>query len=86
MNQKTAIIGAGIAGLSAAASLAASGHNVTVFEKNSSVGGRARTFREKGFTFDMGPSWYWMPEVMEQFFERFGESVTDHYDAFYCPY
>jgi phytoene desaturase len=79
MNQKTAILGAGIAGLSAAASLACKGHSVTVFEKNSSVGGRARTFREQGFTFDMGPSWYWMPEVMEQFFDRFGETVSDHY-------
>jgi phytoene desaturase len=80
MSQKTAILGAGIAGLSAAASLAAKGFHVTVFEKNSSVGGRARTFCAKGFTFDMGPSWYWMPEVMEQFFDRFGQNVSEHYD------
>ncbi len=80
MPKKIAIIGAGIAGLSAAASLAHRGFAVTVFEKNSSVGGRARIFKEKGFTFDMGPSWYWMPDVMEQFFKRFGEKASDHYE------
>lgn len=77
---KIAVIGAGFAGISAAAYLAAAGHEVHVFEKNSSAGGRARQFRtESGYVFDMGPSWYWMPEVFEQFFGDFGYSVADFY-------
>lgn len=65
--------------MAASAILAREGHDVTVFEKNSSTGGRARTFSEKGFTFDMGPSWYWMPDVYERFFAQFGRSVADLY-------
>lgn len=72
------VIGAGFAGLSAAAYLAKLGYNVHVFEKNERIGGRARQFQEKGFTFDMGPSWYWMPEVMESFFNDFDFS-TKHF-------
>lgn len=78
--KRTIVIGAGVAGLSAAASLAANGFNVTVFEKNSSPGGRARKFESDGFVFDMGPSWYWMPEVFENFFNRFGKKVSDLYE------
>lgn len=74
------VIGAGFAGLSAAISLADKGYRVTVIEKNESVGGRARVFRKDGFTFDMGPSWYWMPEVMENFFQQFGHSTADYFD------
>jgi len=74
------VIGAGFAGLSAAVSLAAKGHRVTVLEKNRTAGGRARTFSQEGFLFDMGPSWYWMPDVMEGFFRRFGRSVNDYFD------
>ncbi|MFZ1748922.1 MAG: phytoene desaturase family protein, partial [Saprospiraceae bacterium] len=77
--KKVGVIGSGFSGLSAAASLAKAGYDVTVLEKNSELGGRARIFREQGFTFDMGPSWYWMPEVFEQFFENFGKSVADYY-------
>lgn len=73
------VIGAGFAGMAAGAILAGNGHNVTIFEKNDTIGGRARTFSEKGFTFDMGPSWYWMPDVYERFFERFGYEVADLY-------
>lgn len=69
--KKIIIIGAGFGGLSAAALLAQSGHEVTVFEKNSQPGGRAMVYRDKGFTFDMGPSWYLMPDVFERFFARF---------------
>ncbi len=74
-----AVIGAGFSGLSAACSLAARGYTVTIFEKNSTAGGRARVFETDGFRFDMGPSWYWMPDVFEEFFSHFGHSVSDHY-------
>ncbi|MBW6490077.1 MAG: phytoene desaturase [Lentimicrobium sp.] len=73
------VIGAGFSGLSAAATLAAAGHQVTVLEKNSIAGGRARKFTEEGFTFDMGPSWYWMPDIFEDYFASFGKKVSDYY-------
>lgn len=74
------VIGSGFSGLAAACCLASEGLNVKVLEKNSTPGGRARKFEVQGFTFDMGPSWYWMPEVFEQFFGRFGKKVSDYYD------
>jgi len=78
---KIAVIGAGFSGLSAAAYLSREGHSVQVFEKNAEVGGRARQLRtENGFVFDMGPSWYWMPEVFERFFNDFGRSASDFYE------
>lgn len=73
------VVGAGFAGLSAASFLAKQGFNVTVLEKNSTPGGRARRFSEKGFTFDMGPSWYWMPDVFESYFKKFNKKVSDYY-------
>lgn len=80
MQGKINIIGAGFAGLSAAAHLAARGYIVNVFEKNKMTGGRARVIEEDGFRFDMGPTWYWMPEVFEKFFATFGKQVTDYYE------
>ncbi|MCK6695111.1 MAG: phytoene desaturase family protein [Thermoanaerobaculia bacterium] len=80
MSKKVVVIGAGFAGLSAAANLAAEGFDVTVLEKNDTPGGRARQYSAQGFVFDMGPSWYWMPDVFEQFFARFGKKVSDYYD------
>jgi phytoene desaturase len=78
---KIAIIGSGFSGLSAAAYLSAAGEEVHVFEKNATAGGRARQLKtESGYMFDMGPSWYWMPDVFEQFFNDFGYSVADWYD------
>jgi phytoene desaturase len=77
--KKVIVIGAGFAGLSAATSLANKGFKVTILEKNSVPGGRARVFREKGFTFDMGPSWYWMPDVFETYFGKFGKKPSDYY-------
>ncbi|MDG1776740.1 MAG: NAD(P)-binding protein, partial [Crocinitomicaceae bacterium] len=74
------IIGSGFASLSAAATLANEGGNVKVFEKNSTLGGRARQFTEDGFVFDMGPSWYWMPDIFESFFKRFDKNPSDYYD------
>lgn len=77
---KVAIIGSGVSGMAAACYLAQAGAHVTIFEKNSEAGGRARQFKADGFTFDMGPSWYWMPEVFEQFFNDFGKSASDYYE------
>jgi phytoene desaturase len=79
LSRKVIIIGAGFAGLSAAAFMAKAGWEVTVIEKNKTAGGRARQLIENGFTFDMGPSWYWMPDVFERFFEQFGKKVSDYY-------
>jgi len=78
--QEAIIIGAGFSGLSAACHLAKAGANVTILEKHGTAGGRARSFHEKGFTFDMGPSWYWMPDVFERFFSQFGKTPQDYYD------
>lgn len=80
MSKKIVVIGSGFAGLSAACHLAAEGFEVTVLEKNKVPGGRARQYKADGFVFDMGPSWYWMPDVFEQFFARFGKKVSDYYD------
>ena len=66
--------------MSAAAFLAQAGHRVSVFEKNDTTGGRARAFEAQGFTFDMGPSWYWMPDVFEKFFGSFGKHPSDYYN------
>ncbi len=77
---KLAIIGSGFSGLSAAAYAAKQGHEVHVFEKNSIPGGRARQFTTShGYVFDMGPSWYWMPDVIENFFNDFGYRVSDFF-------
>ena len=78
--KKIAIIGSGFSGLSSAAYLAKEGHQVHVYEKNEQLGGRARQFKQDGFTFDMGPSWYWMPDVMESFFNDFNTSTKDFFE------
>jgi phytoene desaturase len=81
MKKKIAIIGSGFSGLSAAAYASKMGNDVHVFEKNSSLGGRARSFKtENGYTFDMGPSWYWMPDIIENFFNEFGKKSSDFYE------
>jgi phytoene desaturase len=77
---KIIIIGSGFSGLSSASYLAAAGHEVHVYEKNSIPGGRARQLRDQGYVFDMGPSWYWMPDVFERFFSDFGYKVSDFYN------
>jgi len=78
--KKVVVIGSGFAGMSAACFMAKAGWDVTVLEKNEMPGGRARQLTAAGFTFDMGPSWYWMPDVFEHFFHRFGKKVTDYYE------
>ncbi len=80
MSKKVIVIGAGFAGIAAATTLANEGYEVTVLEKHEIAGGRARIFKAEGFTYDMGPSWYWMPDVFETYFGRFGKKTTDYYD------
>ncbi len=80
MKRKIAIIGSGFSALSAATYLAKDGNQVTVYEKNATLGGRARQLKKQGFTFDMGPSWYWMPDVFESFFNDFGKKTSDFYN------
>lgn len=77
--KKAIVIGAGFSGLSAATCLADKGYQVTILEKNEQPGGRARMFHAEGFAFDMGPSWYWMPDIIEKYFNRFGKSASDYF-------
>ncbi len=79
MNKKVAIIGSGFSSLAASCYLAQAGYDVTIYEKNSTIGGRARQLKKDGFTFDMGPTWYWMPDVFERFFGDFGKKTSDYY-------
>ncbi|MCU0447715.1 MAG: phytoene desaturase family protein [Microscillaceae bacterium] len=78
--KKVIVIGAGFSGISAATALATQGYEVKVLEKNEIAGGRARVFEAQGFKFDMGPSWYWMPDVFDRYFEAFGAKTSDFYD------
>ena len=78
--KKVVVIGSGFAGLSAATHLAANNCEVILVEKNESPGGRARKFEHQGFVFDMGPSWYWMPDVFDRYFEHFGKKTSDYYN------
>jgi phytoene desaturase len=79
MSKSAIVIGAGFSSLSAACFLAQKGYQVKVLEKNAGPGGRAQQFKTDGFVFDMGPSWYWMPDVFENFFSKFGKKVSDYY-------
>ncbi len=74
------IIGAGFSGLAAASFMAKAGWKVIVLEKNDQPGGRARQWQKDGFCFDMGPSWYWMPDVFERYFNQFGKSASNYYE------
>lgn len=80
MKNSVQIVGAGFSSLSAACYLAKAGYAVTVYEKNSQLGGRARQLKKEGFTFDMGPTWYWMPDVFDRFFGDFGKSTADYFE------
>ncbi|SFC61321.1 phytoene desaturase [Zunongwangia mangrovi] len=79
MKQKISIIGSGFASLAASCYLAKEGYDITIYEKNAEVGGRARQLKKEGFTFDIGPTWYWMPDVFERFFADFGKKPEDFY-------
>jgi phytoene desaturase len=78
--KKVSVIGSGFSSLAAASYLAKYGFDVTVYEKNTHIGGRARQFKKDGFTFDMGPTWYWMPDVFESFFADFKAKPSDFYE------
>lgn len=80
MSKKITVLGSGVSSLATASFLAKAGHDVTILEKNDSIGGRARQFEAEGFVFDMGPSWYWMPEVFEKFYNKFDHTASDFYD------
>jgi phytoene desaturase len=79
MKKKIIIIGSGFSSLAASCYLAKAGYSVTILEKNSSIGGRARLLSKEGFKFDIGPTWYWMPDVFEKFFNDFGKKPSDFY-------
>lgn len=79
MKKSITIIGSGFSSLAASCYLAKEGYEVTILEKNNTVGGRARQFVKDGFTFDIGPTWYWMPDVFEKFFADFGKKPSDFY-------
>jgi phytoene desaturase len=80
MSRTIAVIGSGFSSLAAASYLAKAGHKVTLFEKNKTFGGRARQLKKDGFIFDMGPTWYWMPDVFDRFFEDFNKKPEDYYE------
>ena len=80
MGKDIKVIGSGFSSLAAACYLAKEGHNVTIYEKNATIGGRARQLKKEGFTFDIGPTWYWMPDVFERFFADFGKKPSDYYE------
>lgn len=80
MKKHIAVIGSGFSSLAAACYLAKAGNNVTIYEKNETIGGRARQFKKDGFTFDMGPTWYWMPDVFERFFNDFEKIPSNFYE------
>lgn len=79
MKKTVIIIGSGFSSLAASCYLAKYGYEVTIFEKNDTIGGRARQLIKDGFTFDIGPTWYWMPDVFERFFADFGKSPSHYY-------
>ena len=79
MARKVVVIGSGLAGMSCASYLAKNDYNVTVVEKNSTYGGRLQSFSENGYTFDSGPSWYWMPDLFDSYFSDFGKKTEDFY-------
>jgi phytoene desaturase len=80
MRKNIKIIGSGFSALAASCYLAQNGYEVNVYEKNSTIGGRARQLKREGFTFDIGPTWYWMPDVFERFFADFNKKPSDYYD------
>ena len=79
MNKKVVIIGSGFSSLSASCYMAKMGYDVSIYEKNDTIGGRARQIVKEGFTFDIGPSWYWMPDIFDKFFAEFGKKTSDYY-------
>lgn len=79
MKKSVIILGSGFSSLSASCYLAKAGFDVTIYEKNQTIGGRARQLKRDGFTFDIGPTWYWMPDVFDRFFSDFDKKPSDYY-------
>lgn len=79
MRKTVSVLGSGFSSLAASCYLAKAGYDVTVYEKNDTIGGRARQLKKDGFTFDIGPTWYWMPDVFERFFSDFDKSPEQYY-------
>src|SRR5690606_9993811 len=77
--KKVIVLGSGFSSLASACYMAKAGYDVTVIEKNEQIGGRASMLEIDGFKFDMGPSWYWMPDIFERFFADFDRKVEDYY-------
>ena len=80
MKKEITIIGGGFSSLAASCYLAKAGYKVVLLEKNDQIGGRARRLTKDGFTFDIGPTWYWMPDVFENFFKDFNKAPSDYYE------
>ncbi|MGB0146853.1 MAG: phytoene desaturase family protein [Flavobacteriaceae bacterium] len=80
MKKHVIIIGSGAGGLASAILFAKKGYQVSVLEKNKTFGGRGSVFNASGFQFDMGPSWYLMPDIFEHFFSLVGENINDYLD------
>ena len=78
--KRIAIIGSGFSSLAAAIDISSKGFHVDLFEKNNTIGGRARQLKSDGFTFDMGPSWYWMADVFDDFFEKHQKKTSDYFE------
>ncbi|MFD0861223.1 phytoene desaturase family protein [Sungkyunkwania multivorans] len=79
MKKSVSIIGSGFSALAASCYLAKAHYDVTIYEKNATIGGRARQLKKEGFTFDIGPTWYWMPDIFERFFGDFDKKPSDYY-------
>ena len=77
-SHRVTVIGAGLGGISAAISLKAAGYDVEVFEKNSQIGGKLNVMEKDGFTFDLGPSIFTLPQFFQDLFERAGKKMEDY--------
>ncbi|MBA5255037.1 phytoene desaturase family protein [Enterococcus hirae] len=76
--KKIIVIGAGVAGLSAAVRLQKLGYEVTLYEKDRQVGGKMNQIKTAGFTFDLGPTIVMMPEIYREVFEFCGKDPDDY--------
>lgn len=77
---KVAVIGGGLGGLAAAADLALRGFDVEIFEKNERIGGKLNILKKDGFSFDLGPSIFTLPQMFRPLFEGNGKKLEDYID------
>jgi phytoene desaturase len=78
MPDSAVVIGAGFGGIASAIRLRAMKYNVTLIEKNSDLGGRARTFYKNGYTFDAGPTVITAPYLLDELFTLFKKDIKDY--------